>query len=114
MHSLRGAVLVVDTPAAGIDGILTPKDLLFRVVAGRLPAATTPVAAVMTPKPDVMLASSTPALSCSRAPRRRSASSRHGGGSFATSIRSGLPSAFPRCQNAGVAILRAEELMREP
>uniref|UniRef100_A0A7S2D571 CBS domain-containing protein n=1 Tax=Haptolina brevifila TaxID=156173 RepID=A0A7S2D571_9EUKA len=40
-------------------GIITPKDLLSRVVAAGLPAGSTAVQAVMTPKPDTMRPSDT-------------------------------------------------------
>jgi CBS domain-containing protein len=44
-----GAVLVVD--AGKIVGIFTERDIVFRVVARGLDAATTPLAHVMTPEP---------------------------------------------------------------
>jgi len=67
MAARRGAVLVDDAPARStqaaskkpLAGILTPKDLLFRVVAGGLSPTSTPVSAVMTPTPDSMQASAT-------------------------------------------------------
>ncbi|KAH8050436.1 hypothetical protein JL722_11406 [Aureococcus anophagefferens] len=48
----RRAVLA--TADGGLAGILTPKDVLNRVVAKRLDPAATPLAAVMTPNPDTI------------------------------------------------------------
>ena len=50
--STRRAVLA--TAGGGLAGILTPKDVLNRVVAKRLDAAATPLAAAMTPNPDTI------------------------------------------------------------
>ena len=63
MVARRSAVLVevagVDGKTKSVAGIVTPKDLLNRVVARSLPAGATRVDAVMTPNPDTMPSSAT-------------------------------------------------------
>ncbi|KAL1495155.1 hypothetical protein AB1Y20_017020 [Prymnesium parvum] len=54
MRKRRTGVLV-EADGCSHAGVLTPKDLLFRVVAQGLPADSTPLSAVMTPRPDTML-----------------------------------------------------------
>ncbi|KAL1510142.1 hypothetical protein AB1Y20_006474 [Prymnesium parvum] len=59
MMSRRRSGLLVEARGRPCVGIITPKDLLFRVVAAGLPADTTSVQAVMTPQPDTMSPSDT-------------------------------------------------------
>jgi CBS domain-containing protein len=54
MAKRRSGILVEEVGRSCI-GILTPKDLLFRVVAQGLAAGTTTVASIMTPQPETML-----------------------------------------------------------
>mmetsp|Transcript_28861 Transcript_28861/g.47837 ORF Transcript_28861/g.47837 Transcript_28861/m.47837 type:complete len:555 (+) Transcript_28861:151-1815(+) len=49
--------ILVSSEGQPCVGIITPKDLLFRVVAAGLPASSTRVHAVMTPQPDTMVPS---------------------------------------------------------
>ena len=58
MAARRSAVLV-SSPAEPCIGILTPKDLLTRLVGRGLPAQTTSVSTLMTRAPDTMPASAT-------------------------------------------------------
>jgi len=57
----RRSALIVSSSAdrKTVDGILTPKDLLFRAVARSLPTTSTTVAEVMTSAPDVIPGSAT-------------------------------------------------------
>ena len=50
----RKSAVLVEAPRGRCVGILTPKDVLLRVVAKGLHAATTTVEEVMTPAPDVL------------------------------------------------------------
>lgn len=54
MISKRRSGLLVEARGRPCVGIITPKDLLFRVVAAGLPIDTTTVETVMTPQPDTM------------------------------------------------------------
>lgn len=49
-HASSGSVLIIDDSGA-LLGILTERDLMTRVLAKALDPATTPVTAVMTPRP---------------------------------------------------------------
>ena len=54
LMSKRRSGILVEGAGRTCVGILTPKDLLFRVVAAGLSADTTTVQTVMTPQPDTM------------------------------------------------------------
>ena len=57
--SVRRGALIVQSSNHPCAGIITPKDLLFRVVAKGLAADKTEVQAAMTPQPDTMPGSAT-------------------------------------------------------